>query len=578
MTDRERLELERERLKLELEIADHGAAEQSTAAPAAEPSLAASALSGVQNVGSFGFGDELGAGLQAVLARATGTGDFGDTYRRARDENRAESKAARDAHPVAYYAAGLPAAVGASLALPAFKAAQGAPLLLRALAGAGNGLVQGVIAGAGDSEADTLGGVAKDAGIAGAMGAGVGSVLPVAGAALRRAGGALVRGVVQPSEAAQSLGRLGVDTSRLSLGQLDPEGPLALMEEGGEHNAAVGPALKRIREGGREAWRDAVMSRSTAPYQPLTGGSAAEQLEAANRGFGTAYGTIGENPIATAGPGQQSVADQLRGSFRQAVENPSVLATDAERNAVGGYLQNQATALRFRPGQQSTVGDLQGVRSDVRRALHQALGGAAPDHARGEMLRSAEQALTGQIEGNLPAAERSALRATDARYGSHKIIEDAIARAADKPEGLTPANLSSAVKADTARGVYARGGGGDLRELASVGREVLDSKTPPTGVRTLISALPFQKYWGPPVAAIANTNPTARALALGETAAQQRTRALIEALRGETAEGLSDALEREAAARIPSPLRPYFYDAGSISRGSSGALAQREVP
>jgi hypothetical protein len=37
--------------------------------------------------GTLGFSDELGAALQALAAKASGTGDFGPTYRQARSEN-----------------------------------------------------------------------------------------------------------------------------------------------------------------------------------------------------------------------------------------------------------------------------------------------------------------------------------------------------------------------------------------------------------------------------------------------------------------------------------------------------------
>ncbi len=149
------------------------------------PGYGDAALAGVQNLGAFGWGDEIGGAMQGGLAKLTGTGDFGETYRHARDENRAESKAAKAAHPAAYYAAGIPAAVAASLAIPVAKAAQGASLGARALYSAANGAALGGLNAAGDSDADSIGGVAKDAGKGALLGGAVGGALPVGWAGLR---------------------------------------------------------------------------------------------------------------------------------------------------------------------------------------------------------------------------------------------------------------------------------------------------------------------------------------------------------------------------------------------------------
>ncbi len=191
MTDAERARM----LELELELGGDEHAKPAPPPPA--PGYGASALAGVQQLGTFGWGDELGAAIQGGLAKAAGTGDYGETYRQARGENRAETKAAKEAHPGAYYAAGLPAAIAAGAAMPALKAGQGASLLVRALYGAGSGVLPGAIAGAGESQADTLGGVAKDAGVGGLLGAGAG----VAGAGLGALGQRAVRGAASIDEA-----------------------------------------------------------------------------------------------------------------------------------------------------------------------------------------------------------------------------------------------------------------------------------------------------------------------------------------------------------------------------------------
>lgn len=176
MTEAEELEL--------LELEEEEAATRSTPVPA--PSDAQAALAGIQQLGSFGWGDEAGAALQGLLMKATGKGNFGETYRQARDENRTEAKAARELNPVPYYVAGVPAGM-ASSAFGAIEAAPAAALLTRALAGGATGAAQGALAGAGDSEANTAGGVAGDATKGGLLGGTVGTALPYAGALLKRA-------------------------------------------------------------------------------------------------------------------------------------------------------------------------------------------------------------------------------------------------------------------------------------------------------------------------------------------------------------------------------------------------------
>lgn len=176
MTEAEELELLRLRAK---------AAGTPAPDPAPEPSEFDSAVAGVGQLGSFGFGDEIGAAGQALAMKLSGKGEFGETYRQARDENRAEDKAAAKAHPGFYYGAGAPVAAVASLPLQAVRLGEGAALLTRAVGGGINAGALGALSGAGSSEAETAGGVVGDTAIGGVGGAALGGALPVAGAAVR---------------------------------------------------------------------------------------------------------------------------------------------------------------------------------------------------------------------------------------------------------------------------------------------------------------------------------------------------------------------------------------------------------
>lgn len=117
-----------------------------------------------------GFGDEInglvGAGERAVDIDNDKGGMTVDwetlkqAYKQARDQSRNSLKAEQAAHPTASTIAN----VGGMVANP-----------LTRLSGIGGMAVQGAAQGLGDSEADTLGGMAKDAVLGGALGAGAGA-------------------------------------------------------------------------------------------------------------------------------------------------------------------------------------------------------------------------------------------------------------------------------------------------------------------------------------------------------------------------------------------------------------------
>lgn len=166
------------------------------------------AVKGLQDIPTMGWGDEIGAGIQSRLARAKEVYDnprsllnlnespvSQETYKKALQENRAESTQAKAEHPGYYYGAGLPAALAtASISAP-LRAAKGASLARMALTEAGNGLFQGAVAGAGNSEAEDTSGVAKDAARAGLAGGVLGGTLGAAGSAVSRFAGGKVAAI-----------------------------------------------------------------------------------------------------------------------------------------------------------------------------------------------------------------------------------------------------------------------------------------------------------------------------------------------------------------------------------------------
>jgi hypothetical protein len=193
------------------------------------------------------------------------------------------------------------------------------------------------------------------------------------------------------------------------------------------------------------------------------------------------------------------------------------------------------------------AGSLLQVRSNIRDALRDAERGQDFETAR--LLEDAEHVLTGELRSQLPPHTNILLKAADVAYHHHKVIEDAAGRAG--PEGaFSPAQLWAAVKKSVERGRLARGGGGELRDLAHRGIETVAKDSPITGARLLaklpasipvIGKLLSEGQQG--FSALANVGPIKSAL-LGETGIQRLGGRLLDALRQK---GIQPAVARAIA-------------------------------
>jgi hypothetical protein len=131
----------------------------------------------------------------------------GEAYTEGRDVNRAESKAAAKDQPLAYFGAGLAASLPVAALTTPIIAGAGAGLGVRVGTGVVNGALQGTLAGVGNSEADTAGGVLKDARNGLGAGAALGGALGLAGGAVgavnRFAGGKVQAGLDRATQMAE---------------------------------------------------------------------------------------------------------------------------------------------------------------------------------------------------------------------------------------------------------------------------------------------------------------------------------------------------------------------------------------
>ncbi len=162
--------------------------------PSSIEALARGAGQGV----SLGFADEL-AGSQAVpyeigqrIRSAMGgqrdseEKSLADTYRGMRDKYRGADAAAEKAHPLLFNGAEL--AGGLAIPVPGGSAVKGASLASKVGRGALAAGTMGTVIGAGKSEAEDIGGVAKDALTTGAVAAPMGATGAAAGHGLGKLG------------------------------------------------------------------------------------------------------------------------------------------------------------------------------------------------------------------------------------------------------------------------------------------------------------------------------------------------------------------------------------------------------
>ncbi len=370
---------------------------------------------------------------------------------------------------------------------------------------------EGAVGGAGAAE--TLAEVPAMMTAGGAIGSGADVLGSFGGDALRRFLGSPL---VQDSPAAAYLRAQGVDA--LTVGQMNPRGRLNQLEEASTSVSGVGPGIRDQRDAARQQWQQVVMDRGVPPgLNRAQQGALPEQLDEMYQGFGAAYAPargVQMAPRTAAGEPLRGLPDRP-GAFERIVADPDVLATGEQREIAQNFLDNQLTLLPEVVGPvQSDV--LLTMRHNIRTQARAAR--KAQDPRVAEMLENAADAVTDTIEHQLPEDAHAALRDADAAYRRYKVVEDAVGRSNDNPDGFSPYQLSQAVKAGTERGTFARGAGGDLRDLARAGREIFDVRVKPTGER-LLAAGPAGFVTAPLIFA-ANTAP-GRAFMQGETALQR---------------------------------------------------------
>lgn len=310
---------------------------------------------------------------------------------------------------------------------------------------------------------------------------------------------------------AQRLLDAGVD---LTPGQLNPKGFTNQLEETLQSVGVIGPTIRNARDNARDTFQRAASQEGAAPGATIAQSeNPAQMLDEAYQSFQPLYDQARGFPLRplilnTSGPNVP-----LDQALQRAISNRGIRATDADRAAIQGVIDDQLTK-----GIRSSE-DLLDIRSAIRAEAREAAAeGNAPQS---RLLRAADEQLTRALESQLPPEPLQALRAADSRYGNYKTLEAAVDRGSTKPDGFTAFDLQQSVRGSnrgTNRGNYARGGGGPLRQLADDARQTIDGKSPANGSR--LAAVPAAAALAPLILGGAVTQ-TGRRIAQGATPTQQ---------------------------------------------------------
>lgn len=289
---------------------------------------------------TFGFNDEIGAGIgaasntvQGVFGGGTGE-DTADFYRRVRDENRDYLKDAEDQHGIAYMGGNIAGSI--PTALVGGLGASGARLLGRAA-------LEGAAYGAGGSNADTIGGVASDAALGGAVGG-------LTAGALNRVGA-----VVSPRVAplVDRLMKAGVELT-----------PTQILKAGGGVSKAIGNGIEMVGHRGiltKEAMR-AAEGRGIASVDGLAARQDAAVAQARALGLNATPrhpDLINEARAVTGKPADKaSTADAIVNAFMANATGYTSIGADAA-----------LASIYTKPGQRLANGLLTGRQGPVPRAI-----------------------------------------------------------------------------------------------------------------------------------------------------------------------------------------------------------------
>jgi hypothetical protein len=132
-------------------------------------------------------------------------------------------------------------------------------------------------------------------------------------------------------------------------------------------------------------------------------------------------------------------------------------------------------------GSKLSSDDLFAMRSRIRAEVRELRKRSNAPFGAEDILTNAEQKITAALDSQLPPNVVQQIRAIDSKYGNFKVIENALYRAKERPEGFTPAQFSQAVREGTPSRMGYAAGGGRMRDLSKAGAQVFENRQPQTG-------------------------------------------------------------------------------------------------
>lgn len=296
----------------------------------------------------------------------------------------------------------------------------------------------------------------------------------------------------------------------LTAGQMAPGSLVGTLERASaDHPFGLAPQRKAATESFMRVAQDKGVAPGASPPKAL---DLQDRLKEILDGFDPAYAPIkGKQvpsqaldnlPDAAVMPGRGVDARTALGVKKEIENALSVLGPKPQPPAPSGLLGPNGQPLPAPPAppMKATAGDLLKVRENIReqsRAARQ-----AQDFDRLRLLDDAEDVVTEALEKALSPQEAAALQATDRQYAR------AMTAANAAPAGqtnFTPGQYLRQVERSAGRRAFKKGDAGDLQDLGEAAREVF-ADMPMTGLRPgVLSGIPAAKYWGAPVARLANS-------------------------------------------------------------------------
>lgn len=476
--------------------------------------------------------------LTGLYRKVTGDPEAEKRYEVAKEAEKAYLEQTRKANPkialVSEFASAA-ASPAARLLVAAAPTVKGAGLLPRIATGTSQGAAVGLGYGLGSGED------AGDVAASTLLGAGGGAAVPVVGAAARKTlevpiNWAQRKLALRPTPSAALLQREGV---KLTTGQQAPESTLGVIERASA-DQPFGLAPQRAEAA--QSFQRVAQNKGVAPgAQPPASTDLQGRLGELFEGFDQAYAPLKGKPVDPAAVANLSSAASMPGrgvdartaaGVKAEVENAlTVLGPKPQAPKPSGLLGPNGQPLPPPPAppMKATVGDLMKVRENIRAEIRAARQTPQPNFDRLRLLEGAEDVVTGGIEGALDPAERAALQATDRQYA--RLMTATNAAPAGQTE-FTPLQYLKQVERGAGRRNFKKGEAGDLQDLGEAARETF-ANLPMTGVRPgILSSLPGAKYWGAPIARVANSPSGQRFLfggpvQLGPGAAQDPTIAAL---------------------------------------------------